>query len=64
VMPELVVLDERGRPEAVRYQFLSSLLLGALQDQQAELDDLRARLVAVERAQRGESRRARRGGDG
>ena len=43
VFPELVVYDEEGKPETVKYHLLSSLLLGELQKQQGELDDLRAK---------------------
>ena len=43
VFPELVVYDDEGKPETVKYHLLSSLLLGELQKQQGELDDLRAK---------------------
>ena len=33
VMPELVIYDESGRPQGVRYNLLSSLLLDELQKQ-------------------------------
>lgn len=38
VLPDLVVFDEEGKPQSVKYHLLSSLLLGALQEQQAALE--------------------------
>ncbi len=43
VMPELVVYDDDGRPETVRYQHLIPLLLNELQRQHAEIARLSAR---------------------
>ena len=59
VFPELVVYDEEGRPETVRYHLLSSMLLNELQKQHAqqaqerqeqnkELERLRERLARLE----------------
>jgi hypothetical protein len=48
VLPELVVFDELGRPETVKYHLLSSLLLAQVREQQAVLLELHARLRAVE----------------
>jgi len=53
--PELVVCDREGRPEGVRYQELSALLLNEIQkqhrniqSQQAEIDTLRAELAKLQ----------------
>jgi trimeric autotransporter adhesin len=46
VFPELVVYDDEGRPETVRYHLLSTLLLDELQRQAERSDDLTA-LVRV-----------------
>ena len=43
VFPELVVLRD-GRPETVRYELLSSILLNEVQQQRRRLEDLEARL--------------------
>jgi hypothetical protein len=73
VFPELVVFDEEGRPQTVRYHLLSSLLLAELQRQHRSLDEqrrqverhevenarLRARVAAIEE---GRFRQSRRGG--
>lgn len=55
VFPELVVRDEEGRPQTVKYHLLSALLLEELQradaelvDQGAELEALRRELAALE----------------
>jgi hypothetical protein len=61
VLPELVVFDEEGRPETVKYHLLSSLLLGELQQQHAELERLRARLDATEARVRAGSQGSRNG---
>jgi hypothetical protein len=52
VFPELVVYDDDGKPETIKYHLLSSLLLG-------ELQRLDARLELVEKQDR--ARRSRRG---
>ena len=48
VFPELVVRDDEGRPLTVKYHLLSSMLLNEVQRHERELDDLRARLDALE----------------
>ena len=52
VFPELVVLDEQGKPETVKYHLLSSLLLNELQKLRSEKDveiaALKQRLALVE----------------
>jgi hypothetical protein len=48
VFPELVAYDEEGRPKAVKYRFLSSLLLNELQRQAAEIQQMKARLERLE----------------
>jgi hypothetical protein len=41
VLPELVAYDDNGRPQAVRYHLLAPLLLGELQRQEREIEELR-----------------------
>lgn len=53
VFPELVDYDEEGRPEAVKYRFLSSLLLNELQKQATEIQEMRARLERLETVEPG-----------
>jgi hypothetical protein len=48
VFPELVVHNDRGEPETVKYQLLSSLLLNELQKLDNELQKLDARLERLE----------------
>lgn len=48
IYPELVVFDDQGRPETVKYQLLSSMLLNELQRQHGAIAELRARLDALE----------------
>jgi trimeric autotransporter adhesin len=62
VFPELVVYDDAGKPRTVKYHLLSSLLLGELQKQHGELDELRSRLAALE-SRSGRAARRRGGGD-
>jgi hypothetical protein len=69
VFPELVVNDEAGKPQTVKYHLLSSLLLGELQKQHGEiqkqhgeLEELRSRLAAIE-SRSGRAKRSRGGGD-
>ena len=50
VLPELVVFDEQGRPETIKYHLLSSLLLAGLEAQHGELSALRERVRALEGA--------------
>ena len=49
-MPELVVYDESGQPETVRYHVLSTLLLNELQVGASKLQAVTARLARVEAA--------------
>jgi hypothetical protein len=60
VFPELVVYDDEGRPETVKYHLLSALLLNELQEenealraQSRELAALGDRLSALERSSPG-----------
>jgi hypothetical protein len=62
VFPELVVHDEAGKPQTVKYHLLSSLLLGELQKQHGELEELRSRVAAIE-SRSGRGKRSRGGGD-
>ena len=48
VFPELVVYDEEGRPETVKYHLLSSMLVNELQKDHARIDELQARLATIE----------------
>ena len=48
VFPELVVYDEEGRPETVRYHLLSSMLLNELQKQHRQQAQERRELVLQE----------------
>jgi len=41
ILPELSVLDEKGRPEAVRYTMLSVLLLNEVQKLKKEIEELK-----------------------
>jgi trimeric autotransporter adhesin len=52
VAPGLVVLDEQGRPETVRYHFVNALLLNEVQRQRARIEELERRLLALEAATR------------
>ena len=53
VFPELVVFDEKGKPETIKYHLLSSLLLGELQRQNDEAQQQHGEL----QRQRAEARR-------
>lgn len=48
VYPDLVAYGADGQPESVKYQVLDSMLLNELQRQQAEIRDLREKLMRVE----------------
>ena len=52
VFPDLVIYDEEGRPETVKYHLLSSMLLNELQEhvreKDAEIEDLRTRVERFE----------------
>lgn len=43
VFPELVVYDDEGKPQTVKYHLLSSLLLGELQQLHARVEELESR---------------------
>jgi hypothetical protein len=51
VFPELLSYDEEGRPDGVKYRFLSSLLLNELQKQAVEIQRVKARLERLEAAE-------------
>jgi hypothetical protein len=51
VFPELVSFDDEGQPAAVKYRFLSSLLLNELQKQASEIQRMKARLERLESAE-------------
>ncbi len=57
VMPELVIYNEKGRPETVAYQTLTPLLLNELQREHGQLSTQGAELKAL-RAEVAELRRA------
>lgn len=62
VFPELVIYDELGRPQTVKYHLLSSLLLGELQKLEALASRQGVDLAALEERLRAmENRRTRRG---
>ena len=44
VLPDLVVYDDEGRPETVRYHLLSSMLLNELQKQHSRLGERSGKL--------------------
>jgi hypothetical protein len=48
VMPNLVVYNDKGTPESVAYDVLSSLLLNEYQEQNRKLASAEARLATVE----------------
>ena len=48
VIPELVVIDGEGRPDAVNYDRMTSVLLKAIQEQQATIEALTQRIQTLE----------------
>ena len=48
VIPELVVIDSEGRPDAVNYDRMTSVLLKAIQEQQATIEALTQRIETLE----------------
>jgi hypothetical protein len=48
IIPELVGVDEQGRPDSVTYDRLVSVLVKAIQEQQATITALEARIAALE----------------
>jgi len=47
-LTEFVEYDNEGRPDALRYQHMVSLLTKAIQEQQTIIEDLKARITALE----------------
>ena len=47
VFPDLVVYDDEGRPETVKYHLLGSMLLNEMQKQRRELDALGSEVSAL-----------------
>jgi len=47
-LSDLLVYDDQGRPDVLRKEYLVFYLLKTCQDQQAEIDDLKARIQALE----------------
>jgi hypothetical protein len=57
VAPQLVISDEQGRPQTVRYHFVNAMLLNEVQkqrhladEQRSRIEDLEARLARLEAA--------------
>jgi hypothetical protein len=50
IFPELVIYGSDGRPQTVRYNFLSSLLLSELKKQQQRLEELEAEVAHLRQA--------------
>lgn len=50
VFPSLVGYDDEGRPQTVRYDLLTPLLLGEIQHQKNELEDLRQAVAGLRRS--------------
>ena len=48
VFPELVVYDEEGRPETVKYHLLSTMLLNEMQRERAVIDAYAERTAVFE----------------
>ncbi|MFA4906276.1 MAG: tail fiber domain-containing protein [Candidatus Margulisiibacteriota bacterium] len=48
LFPELVIYDKSGRPDSVGYEKVAVVLLKAYQEKQKEIDELKARLNALE----------------
>lgn len=53
VFPELVGYDQDGKPDAVAYQTLSSLLLNEFQKQQRDIETSHAVIAEMQRESRG-----------
>ena len=47
VIPEIVVIDKQGRPDAVAYDRITSVLCKAIQELKADLDATKAELAAL-----------------
>jgi hypothetical protein len=50
--PDLVIYDESGKPQAVRYNLVNAMLLNEVQRQQHQIAALTERLDAIERRER------------
>jgi hypothetical protein len=59
VFPELVVFDEEGRSETVKYHLLAPLLLHELQRAERRLEELSERMSSLEHRAREPRKRAR-----
>ncbi len=53
VAPELVLSDQDGAPQTVRYHFVNAMLLNEVQKQRAQIQDLTGRLAKLEAAMAG-----------
>jgi hypothetical protein len=49
VLPDLVVYDQAGQPETVRYHELAPMLLNELQKQHRTISELQGRIEQLER---------------
>ena len=56
VFPDLVVYDEEGQPETVKYHLLSSMLLNELQKEHARNDAQDAEIASLREALAGQGR--------
>ena len=50
VIPELVVIDSEGRPDAVHYDRITSVLVKAIQEQQEQIEQLKADIAVLKGA--------------
>src|SRR5207244_572937 len=48
VYPDLVMNDDKGQPQTVRYHFVNAMLLNEAQKQARQIETLPARLVQLE----------------
>jgi uncharacterized protein YlxW (UPF0749 family) len=51
VYPELIIRNEAGQAEGVRYEELTPLLLNEVQQQQQELQELKQQVVDLQKLQ-------------
>ncbi len=58
VYPELVIRDEKGKIEGVRYEELTPMLLNEIQRQQAQLRDMQQQLAELQEFRRSMQGRA------
>jgi hypothetical protein len=47
IMPELVIYDREGRPDAVKYQEMTALLINAIQSLKADIDSMKATIAKL-----------------